>query len=137
MPDLVFMKGMLFSDHKEFKRVVQSYWIKHGYPLLIVKNESRKVSYKCENCEWYIYASWDREENFLLVKSYCGKYSCSRAFHSKMAITIVITLNKIRNYLLSQIDCHYNLSQWLNYNSPIQNTSSFLGLFLLLKWPPQ
>ena len=57
MPDPVFEKGMLFSDHKEFKRVVQSYRIKHGYPLLIVKNESRKVSYKCENCEWCIYAS--------------------------------------------------------------------------------
>ena len=111
MPDLVFMKGMLFSDHKEFKRVVQSYRIKHGYPLLIVNNESRKVSYKCENCEWYIYATWDREENSLLLKSYCGKHSCSRAFHSRMAITIVITLNKIRNYLLSQTNCHYNLSQ--------------------------
>ena len=57
MSDLVFEKGMLFSDHKEFKRVVQSYRIKHRYPLLIVKNESRKVSYKCENCEWYIYIS--------------------------------------------------------------------------------
>ena len=33
---------------------VQSYRIKHGYPLLIVKNESCKVSYKCENCEWYM-----------------------------------------------------------------------------------
>ena len=46
MPSLVFMKGILSSDHKEFKRVVQSYKIKHEYPLLIVKNESRKVSYK-------------------------------------------------------------------------------------------
>ena len=57
MPNPVFEKGMLFSDHKEFKRVVQSYRIKHKYPLLIVKNESRKVSYKCENCESYIYVS--------------------------------------------------------------------------------
>ena len=36
MPDPVFEKGMLFNDHKEFKKVVQSYRIKHGYPLLIV-----------------------------------------------------------------------------------------------------
>ena len=57
MPDLIFEKGMTFSDHKEYKKAVQSYRIKHGYPLLIVKNESHKVSYKCENCEWYIYAS--------------------------------------------------------------------------------
>ena len=69
MPNPVFEKGMLFSDHKEFKRNVQSYRIKHGYPLLIVKNESCKVSYKCENCELYIYALWDREENSLLVKT--------------------------------------------------------------------
>ena len=84
MPDPVFEKGMLFSDHKEFKRVVQSYRIKHGYPLLIVKNESRKVSYKCENCEWYIYASRDHEKNFLLVKTYREKHTCFRAFHSRM-----------------------------------------------------
>ena len=51
MPNPVFEQGMLFSDHKEFKRVVQFYRIKHRYPLLIVKNESHKVSYKCENCE--------------------------------------------------------------------------------------
>ena len=57
-----------------------------------------------------------------------------------MAITIVITLHKIRNYILSQTNCHFNLSQWLNYNSPILNTSSFLGLLHSLnklKWPPQ
>ena len=78
---------MLFSDHKEFKRAVQSYRIKHGYPLLIVKNESRKVSYKCENYEWYIYASWDHEENSLLVKTYREKDTCSRAFHSRMVST--------------------------------------------------
>ena len=48
MPDLAFEKGMLFSDHKEFNRAVQSYRIKHGYLLLIGKNESLKVSYKCE-----------------------------------------------------------------------------------------
>ncbi|KAK9985652.1 hypothetical protein SO802_030603, partial [Lithocarpus litseifolius] len=84
MPDPVFEKRMLFSDHKEFKRAVQSYRIKHGYPLLIVKNESRKVSYKCKNCEWYIYASWDRKENSLLVKTYREKHKCSRAYHSRM-----------------------------------------------------
>ncbi|XP_075644142.1 uncharacterized protein LOC142615291 [Castanea sativa] len=87
MPDPVFEIGMLFSDHKEFKRAVQSYRIKLGYPLLICKNESRKVSYKCKNCEWYIYASWDREENSLLVKTYHGKHTCSRAFHSRMVPT--------------------------------------------------
>ena len=54
MLDPVFEKGMLFSDHKEFKMDMQSYRIKHEYPLLIVKNESCKVSYKCENCEWYM-----------------------------------------------------------------------------------
>ena len=42
-----------------------------------------------------------------------------------MAITIVITLKKIRNWLLFQNNFHYNLSQWLNYNSPILNTSSW------------
>nr|POE89353.1 hypothetical protein CFP56_01717 [Quercus suber] len=84
MPNPVFEKGMLFSDHKEFKRAVQSYRIKHEYLLLIVKNESQKVSYKCENCEWYIYASWDREENSLLVKTYWEKHTCSRVFHSRM-----------------------------------------------------
>ena len=36
MPDPVFEIGMLFNDHKEFKRAVQSYRITHGYPLLIV-----------------------------------------------------------------------------------------------------
>ena len=87
MPDPIFEKGMMFSDHKEFKRAVQSYRIKHGYPLLIVKNESRKVSYKCENCEWYIYASWDRKENFLLLKTYREKHTRSRAFHSRMVST--------------------------------------------------
>ena len=87
MPDPVFEKRMLFSDHKEFKKAVQSYRIKHGYPLLIVKNESHKVSYKCENCEWYIYASWDREENSLLVKTYHEKHTCSRAFYSRMVST--------------------------------------------------
>ena len=58
----------------------------------------------------------------------------------QVAITIVITLNEIISCLLSQNDCHYNLSQWLNYNSPILNTSSFHGLLLSLnklKWPPQ
>ena len=42
------------------------------------------MSYKCENCEWYIYASWDHEENSLLVKTYREKHTCSRAFHSRM-----------------------------------------------------
>ncbi|XP_030936226.1 uncharacterized protein LOC115961374 [Quercus lobata] len=84
MPNPIFEKGMLFSDHKEFKRAMQSYRIKHEYPLLIGKNESCKVSYKCENCEWYIYALWDREENSLLVKTYRGKHTCSRAFHGRM-----------------------------------------------------
>ena len=84
MPDPIFEKGMMFSDHKEFKRAVQSYRIKPGYPLLSDKNESSKVRYKCENCEWYIYASWDREENFLLLKTYREKHTCSRAFHSRM-----------------------------------------------------
>ena len=54
------------------------------YSLLIGKNESLNVSYKCENCEWYIYVSWDREENSLLVKTYRRKYTCSKAFHSRM-----------------------------------------------------
>ena len=31
-----------------------------------------------------------------------------------MVITIVITLNKIRNWLLFKNICHYNLSKWLN-----------------------
>ena len=39
-------------------------------------------------------------------------------FHYKIikrvVITIVITLNKIRNWLLFQNNCHYNLSKWLN-----------------------
>ncbi|KAL0010930.1 hypothetical protein SO802_006038 [Lithocarpus litseifolius] len=46
MPNPIFMKGMLFSDHQELKR--------------------------------------DHEEYALLVKSYRGKHTCSRAFHSKM-----------------------------------------------------
>ena len=74
MPNPVFEKGMLFSDYNEFKMDVLSYRIKHGYPLLIVKNESCKVSYKCENCELYIYASWDCEENSLLVKTLWKTY---------------------------------------------------------------
>ena len=42
------------------------------------------MSYKCENCEWYIYASRDHEKNFLLVKTYREKHTCFRAFHSRM-----------------------------------------------------
>ena len=42
------------------------------------------MSYKCENCEWYIYASRDREKNSLLVKTYREKHTCFRAFHSRM-----------------------------------------------------
>ena len=86
-PTPFLRKGMLFNDYKKFKKVVQSYRIEHEYSLLIVKNESCKVSYKCENCEWYIYTLWDREENSLLVKTYWEKHTCSRAFHSRMVST--------------------------------------------------
>ena len=92
-PTSFLRRGCGLSDHKEFKRAMQSYRIKHEYPLLIGKNKSRKVSYKCENYEWYIYASWDCEENSLLVKTYCKKHTCFRAFHSRMvsARWIVVT----------------------------------------------
>ena len=49
MFDPVFEKGMLFSDHKEFKRAVQSYRIKHIYPLLIVKHIYPLLIVNCPN----------------------------------------------------------------------------------------
>ena len=42
------------------------------------------MSYKCENCEWYIYASRDHEKNSLLMKTYREKHTYFRAFHSRM-----------------------------------------------------
>jgi hypothetical protein len=98
MPNQTFEVGMLFNDHLEFKEAIREYKIKWGYPLFLVKNESGRVRHKCENCEWEIYASTNKELGSLQVKTFKNVHSCARKYYGRMVTAKWVAMRYIEKF---------------------------------------
>ena len=65
LKDLQFVLGMYFRDNNQFKEFARAYKLKHGYGILLSKNEKPRVRYKCvEGCPWNVSKGIDKDANF-------------------------------------------------------------------------
>ena len=65
LKDLEFVSGMSFRDNNQFKEFARAYKLKHGYGILLSKNEKSRVRYKCvEGFPWKVSEGIDKDANF-------------------------------------------------------------------------
>ncbi|XP_027109456.1 uncharacterized protein [Coffea arabica] len=74
--DIVFKKGLLFTNIDAFRAVLKDYVIQKGFPIMRLKNEKSKVIAICgvEGCKWRIHASPVADSITFMIKTYQGPF---------------------------------------------------------------
>ncbi|KAK8573871.1 hypothetical protein V6N13_096802 [Hibiscus sabdariffa] len=72
-------KGLRFVDHIHFKEAVRKYAIAKGVALRYLKSEPKRLRVRCrDGCPWLLFASFDRNVECLVVKTYNPVHTCFR-----------------------------------------------------------
>ncbi|GMJ02049.1 MUSTANG 7 [Hibiscus trionum] len=77
--------GLRFVDHIHFKKAVRKYAIAKVVALTYLKSEPKRLRVRCrENCPWLLFASFDRQAECLVVKTYNHVHTCFRTNKNKL-----------------------------------------------------
>ncbi|KAI8569475.1 hypothetical protein RHMOL_Rhmol02G0282000 [Rhododendron molle] len=80
----VFSVGMEFKTHEIFRDAVKEHSIKLGKKIKFKKSDRAKVCAVCEgkeDCPWYIYASFVKNDGLYRIKRYVDQHTCTRSYH--------------------------------------------------------
>ncbi|KAK8502298.1 hypothetical protein V6N12_002019 [Hibiscus sabdariffa] len=71
--------GLRFVDHIHFKEAVRKYAIAKGVALRYLYSEPKRLRVRCrDGCPWLLFASFDRNVECLVVKTYNHVHTCFR-----------------------------------------------------------
>ncbi|GKV05019.1 hypothetical protein SLEP1_g17077 [Rubroshorea leprosula] len=77
---------MKFEHMAQFTKAIAKYQIQKGCRLKLVKSDPTKQRIHCVNrqCNWQIFASFDKNDQTFKVKTYCREHTCFRSLKSDM-----------------------------------------------------
>ncbi|KAH7846311.1 hypothetical protein Vadar_012400 [Vaccinium darrowii] len=77
----VFMVGMEFKSHSQFRDAVKEYSIKHGKKIKFLKSDREKVRAVCKKgCPWECYASYVSADQLYRIKTHTSQHKCIRSY---------------------------------------------------------
>ncbi|XP_070035142.1 uncharacterized protein [Nicotiana tomentosiformis] len=93
---------MIFENVNQFRKAVTDYAIEYHGQLKLKPNEPSRVRVKCKSkiCQWEMFASLDRDSNFI-VKKYHPIHKCTLMNKNKLYNSKYIA-NKFKDRITSQ-----------------------------------
>ncbi|GKV17152.1 hypothetical protein SLEP1_g27688 [Rubroshorea leprosula] len=81
-----FEVGMRFEHVAQFKEAIATYQIQKGCRLKLVESDPTRQRIHCvdQQCNWSIFASFDKNDKTFKVKTYCKEHTCFRSLKSDM-----------------------------------------------------
>ncbi|GKV29364.1 hypothetical protein SLEP1_g38299 [Rubroshorea leprosula] len=88
-----FEVGMRFEHVAQFKEAIAKYQIQKGCKLKPVKSDPTRQRIHCvgQQCNWSIFASFDKNDKTFKVKTYCREQTCFRSLKSNMVGSRVLS----------------------------------------------
>jgi len=80
LEDVQLITGLLFTDKKQLKKVVETYKIHNGYNLKVTKSDKQRYQVHCmgKGCKWSMWASACSDESSFQIKTLPCAHSCLR-----------------------------------------------------------
>ncbi|OMO98692.1 hypothetical protein CCACVL1_04106 [Corchorus capsularis] len=106
---IVFEEYQVFTDVKHFKAILRDYGTKEGYNFEKIKNESYRVTAKCqaEQFPWRIHASKTPDGRSFMVKTLHNKHNC---------IKLVKNLNANAPWIAEKLDSSLRVEPHMSYD---------------------
>ncbi|GKU90689.1 hypothetical protein SLEP1_g4653 [Rubroshorea leprosula] len=81
-----FEVGMRFEHVAQFKEAIAKYQIQKDCKLKPIKSDPTRQRIHCvgQQCNWSIFASFDKNDKTFKVKTYCREHTCFRSLKSNM-----------------------------------------------------
>ncbi|XP_050204056.2 uncharacterized protein LOC126654056 [Mercurialis annua] len=84
--NLKFQSGMVFVDSKECAAAITKWAILNGYNLRNIRTNKKQVERHCdENCNWRLFASFDRKTHCFTIKRVTTAHTCNRKIENRQA----------------------------------------------------
>jgi len=99
----VFKVGMMFDTVEMLRKAITEYSLRNRVDIKMPRNEQKRLQANCsEGCPWFLYASYDKRANGMMIKTYTGKHSCQKKWVLKSCTSTWLAEKYIETFRADQ-----------------------------------
>ena len=82
-----FEVGQTFQYVGLLRKAIREYNCQSRVDIKMPINDQKRLSARCEkDCPWYLWASFDKRANCLMIKKHCPEHTCSKKFKDRKSV---------------------------------------------------
>ena len=99
----VFKVGMMFDTIEMLRKAITEYSLRNRVDIKMPRNEQKRLQANCsEGCPWFLYASYDKRANGMMIKTYTRKHSCQKQWVLKRCTSTWLAEKYIETFRADQ-----------------------------------